>query len=1327
MTSNDSSSSLQRHLTTTASGTLQRGASLTTSARHAFGRTGSRSTRVQGKLLDDIPDVQQAVANKRTVRVLFDDGRDDGATRVEEVVLNDNVVFSADAVPPTTVVPSQGQRPQTSVSGTLKRGASLTTSARHAFGRTGSRSTRVQGKLLDDIPDVQQAVANKRTVRVLFDDDRDGGATRVEEVVLNDNVVFSADAVPSPQAHVVEPDDMSPQPQQEVLYASPADELFLLNRQKTKDLSSEARSFMFWQNNPDGLYLPALLGSKGKGGEIARMIMKVDKDNNGYLSREEFREAVEGGIKEVKRKAFIRNLLVVTVVIAIVLLGGLVGVTFTAVHYTKEFRSNDDGTITRNGAPVKAKSTDFYVDNGESATTAKRRNAYEQPPTLRSATPVNTTGLNMTAKSRVVKTDPLRANNQAVTAKRIMRMTRSELSDLRKITIQTKEGRETVKVSGYESYTNVDMETNTSMAHLMFYTDQKEKPRLVLTETKNMNTDAVTYTMAFPRMHANNTDMNAFRRQLLSPELSATRRENLFDMAIDAVGEVLEGLGLRDFVDDLINGVISVLSEVAKPLTEFIDWLPTSWEEVYELFRSVLTGFFGDAAGMLTDELKSWIQIDSSGRICFSPLGGGTQPGSIDWESDDGLYRAELHMPAERNCGGVQWNDIEIDQMKVKAFFDRIMNSNPIGEIISEVVHLMASTVPTLLADWYRQFNGAFFDFVERMLGRGAREKLESFLYPILPNQISGRKRVRMMRRKLSAVMREVTSEALQQNRTLPERVHVRHMLLHKDTNGPLRDAFEMAMNKVARRRMEATAREIYHVDNLRARAKAQAAGDTGEGGGLRRRKLFMLPSAEDVKNMFWFKTIPISFDFSAEFVFTVALPNFLFLRQGDLMQDLGMPKLSISRIFPVTTAISVEVILDFDIVAPYKFLLVSDQAEVEFRLLYEAKAFFDAATGSFTARIDTSRDKKTGVRMVKGSFSGHAQMGVDLHLGIGVGLCAASFCITVRGEMFWNVVTIGFDAVAASASTETGAGAANNIIASFEDYSPLIDPPNKFIAYPEDSIAAASKCANEAESEFILAGLYINAPWPKIMITVDTPIGQVVGDAAVGGAITLMKWNWDEYDPPYVYTDIASTNIGLESTKMTILQFLATASLQGVVSLLVSATGPVGMFVLGGPAGFLALTELTRRGAGLFAEAIADLIPLQKDIIPDNIFSFTTGVVCFQDFLDFFFPKDVLQFIIPLHIPPLYEALIDAILPPRRRNHTSADDDAEEAVRRWLSDDDVDGDDNDDESDHWREACLHHGELCSDKSQCCDDHVVCAHVDYHAFRVCTTPDGAYD
>ena len=195
----------------------------------------------------------------------------------------------------------------------------------------------------------------------------------------------------------------------------------------------------------------------------------------------------------------------------------------------------------------------------------------------------------------------------------------------------------------------------------------------------------------------------------------------------------------------------------------------------------------------------------------------------------------------------------------------------------------------------------------------------------------------------------------------------------------------------------------------------------------------------------------------------------------------------------------------------------------------------------------------------------------------------------------------------------------------------------------------------------------------------------------------------------------------------MTILQFLATASLQGVLMALIGATGPIGMFIAGGPAGMLAFAELTRRGAGLFAEAIADLIPFQKDIIPDNIFSFTTGVVCFQDFLDFFFPKDVLQFVIPLHIPPLYETLIDAILPPRRRNHTSADDDAEEAVRRWLSDDDVDGDDNDDESDHWREACLHHGELCSDKSQCCDDHAVCAHVDYHAFCVCTTPDGAYD
>jgi len=1223
---------------------------------------------------------------------------------------------------------------------TLHRGTTLVTSARHAFGWTALRNRRVQGTLLEDIADVKEAVANKRAVRVLFDDNSgDDGEMRVEDVILNDKVVVAEGTEPT--SYVVEP-QYSPQPESEVVFASSTDNPMLLNRQKTMTLNNDARSFMFWQNNPKGLYLPALLGKSGKSGEIARLIMKLDKNRDGYLSREEFRAAIEVGIKEVKKKAYIRKIIMFVVVLSVVILGACVGVTFTAVHYTKDFQSKDDGTVTRNGAPVQTDSTDFYVDGDgdEPATATRRAGEIQPPPALRSRTPINTTGLNMTKgkKYQVVITDPLRHNNQQVAAKRILRMTRKELSDLRTITIQTKAGKETVKVTGYDSSTNVDLEKNISTARLMFHTDQRVRPRLVFMEQYDMNLQTAKYMMSFPRVDQNGTDMNDFRRRLLSVESSANSRHPLFvgemidkgiSLAISAIGEIMDGLGLSALVDQMIQGIIWVLGEVAKPIAQFIDWLPTSWEEVYTMMKSVLVSIFGDAASALTAELRNWVQIDSAGRICLSLLGGGTRPGSIDWESADGIFRAELTMPVERNCGGVQWNDIEIDQMKVKAFFDRIMSFNAIGEIISEVVHLIASTIPTLLSDWYMQFNNAFFDFVEWMFGsREIRLKIESFLSPIMPSQIypNGRKRVRMMRRKLSAVVREVASDVKLGNRTMPKRLHLRHMLLHNDTDGPVREAFEAAIHKVAKRRMEATAREIFHVDNLRARAKADAAaGDTGKGGSHRRRKLLLLPSAQDVKNMFWFKTIPVSFDFSAEFAFTVGFPNFMFLREGDLMKDLGLPKLSISRIIPIFTTLSVEVIVDLDLVAPYRFLLISDEAEVEFRLLFEAMAVFDAADGSFTARIDTSRDKKTGVRMVKGSFIGHGQMGVDLKFGLGVGICLASFCISARGEMAWNVITMGFDTVGASATTLPGAGAANNMIASFNDYGALLKPPNKFIAYSADSIAAATQCANSAQREYILAGLYINAPWPKIKITIDTPIGQIAGGASPGGSINLMKWNWDEYDPNYVTTDLGATGIGLVSEKMSILKFLTTAGLQGLVTALLGATGPVGMFLVGGPINSLVLVDLTRRGAALFAEAVADLIPdsLQTGVIPDNIFTFTTDVVCFKDSLDFLFPKDTLQFVLPLSIPPLYEALIEAIL-PSRRNHTIADDEAKEVVRRWLSEDDVS---DDDESEHWREACVHHGELCSDKSQCCDAHAICDHVDYHAFRVCTTPDGAYD
>ena len=79
------------------------------------------------------------------------------------------------------------------------------------------------------------------------------------------------------------------------------------------------------------------------------------------------------------------------------------------------------------------------------------------------------------------------------------------------------------------------------------------------------------------------------------------------------------------------------------------------------------------------------------------------------------------------------------------------------------------------------------------------------------------------------------------------------------------------------------------------------------------------------------------------------------------------------------------------DIRAPYKFLAVNKDAAIEFRVMYEAEAIFDAATGAFAARVDTSRDKKTGVRMVRGMVSGHGQFGLAIYANLGVGVCVAS------------------------------------------------------------------------------------------------------------------------------------------------------------------------------------------------------------------------------------------------------------------------------------------------------------------------------------------------
>ncbi|XRB24282.1 EF-hand domain-containing protein [Pseudoscourfieldia marina] len=1078
---------------------------------------------------------------------------------------------------------------------------------------------------------------------------------------------------------------------------------------------AHARAKAFWKQNPDGLYLPALLGTEGVCGKIEKLMLEFDKDGSESLNQEEFMQAMKSAVKNLKKAKQLQFLIGLLVGLAALALAAVVGITFATVYLTKEYTASADGAIMNKGAPVRVANTDFSTTEGASPPTGALRRKLQGSTNmvLRSThTPKSSdlsyqgdkAALTTPTLAKPIATDVLRANNQQMTVERVLQMSKDELADLKSITLKVgKEGLVKVKILGYASHTSVDMPTDTATSQLEFETSLRERPLLIYSKVRNRKTGETTFSVSFPKYAGNGTDIESFRRKALADRrsLNGFSQNDAIMFAIDKVGEFLDQRLQYGFIGDLVSSVTDVMASVEDNLDKFVDWLPDDWNQVSDKIKQYLKDEWNDSAlaeymPTLKEEVGKWMKIDDRGLVCFSPLGFGT-PGVLNWASDDEMYKVDLTMPIERNCGGVVWEDVEIDEPKIKAFLDRIVKTNPVAQVIAEVLNLVTNEIPNALAEWWGQYATSFFDIIERILGKTARDKIANLLPKIQPSDIAGRK---LLRRELKEILDEAKGE-LPKDRPLPDGLHIRDFLYHPNATGPLRSAFDNALEKVARRRIAATAHEIYHIENLRERARQQAAGDTNvesANSRLHRRRLFELPSAEDVKNMFWFKTIPVQFEFSSEFVFTITLPNYLFLREGDLMKDVGMPKLRISRTIPVVTMVSVEVTLEMEIRAPYKFLAVNNEAALEMRVLYDASAVFDAATGAFTAKVDTSRDKKTGVRMVKGSVSGHGQFGLDVNFKLGVGICVATFCLSGEGEMVWNAFTLGFDTVIASASNVRGGAGLTNLIQSFDDVELLIQPPNKFVAYSDEAIASAKTCVQNSGSEFGLAGVYLNLPWPSVKIFVTTPAASVGGKDIPMGTITVMAWNWDTYDPSYVYTAIASPI--LQEQKMTIVQFAAAFAAYGVSGVLAGPT-LTSISTVFPPA--VMLGPLVAKASANFAKEIAGLIPQEWNNMPPAIFSFTTDVKCFSDPLSDIFQNDKLQFFVPFHVPPVYMAIVDTLFPAATRRN---------ATRRALAENDYDLSEGD--------ACLNHGETCSEHGQCCDPHATCGHVSYSPFRVCT-------
>ena len=157
---------------------------------------------------------------------------------------------------------------------------------------------------------------------------------------------------------------------------------------------------------------------------------------------------------------------------------------------------------------------------------------------------------------------------------------------------------------------------------------------------------------------------------------------------MDKLGELLDNLGLKDSVDGLISQIKEVMQATQGGLDEFINWFPLSVDDFKKLMLDAFRiRAFDGAFDLLDDYLKQWVEIENdSGRVCFSVSSFVGTDGALKYTSPDELTTVDLYFPLKKNCFGVEWNNIEMHDDRMAAFFNRIVKDNPIAQVGAALV-----------------------------------------------------------------------------------------------------------------------------------------------------------------------------------------------------------------------------------------------------------------------------------------------------------------------------------------------------------------------------------------------------------------------------------------------------------------------------------------------------------------------------------------------------------------------------------------------------------------------------------------------------------------
>ncbi|XRB24379.1 hypothetical protein RI054_38g142350 [Pseudoscourfieldia marina] len=1105
----------------------------------------------------------------------------------------------------------------------------------------------------------------------------------------------------------------------------------------------------FWQNNPRGVYVPALMNpQKGQRDPVNEFIKSLDVNEDGYVNGEEFKAGVQFFLKERRRQHQLKGYVVIVAVISAMFMAAVAGITFAVVDLTKDMKSSDDGTLqTRDGDTAKLANSEMEVVSSDldTSTKPKRRKinevsdnfvkegngCCESPMTMTTAPPGEEK--NKTTQKEAVRTAPLRT---AVAIKRglagaesLLNLKPEEISDMTSINAVTSEGQQKIAVEGSTAEMSVTrvrdavtkVVTERVAKTVVFKTNRKDithanvtvvtqkvgdnAPVVVSAQTATVGPDKVKKYINGEIEDAVNSlpDSGSARRRLHDATLQ--------DVIVEACAFVGNFLGLGDelanaarkFMDD-IKALFGVLD---KELDIFIDWFPIDLKWLKEGIEKAIRDIWKGASSAIQSQitaiggaLSQWVKVDGRGMVCFdaSAVPGANAAGelstSLPTSSEGSSGSVMLKLPQSVNCGGVIWDDVGLHQDRIDAFFNRMIFNNPISQIVTDVLHEVMSSIPSGITDFFNQWRNVLLDAFQTLVGVEGRNQIERLMNTLSPTDV-GR------RRRLQEIVREAKLQLPNDGKKM--RVHLKDLLLHPNATGELRDVVEKAMHKVAMRRFNASTEQLYRVQH--AVKKAQEGDYANEAEAIAaaslpadRRKLAEF-NVLDIGNMFWFSSIPFKYESAMEFTASYTFDGQI-SEKGDLLKDIGVPTFDLSRELSLLGMIELDVDLKLDIKAPYEIMVIANDAALEVKVVVDAEMLVDLATGEISAKVSTARGGLTGIRVTQGSITGHAHFKVDVEAVAGIGVCLASFCIKGKAEYSHEVATVGFDVATGRGGSTPEDTVAARIIQSTNDFS-WMQPRTEHIRYSDAQIQGATACkTNAGDGGYMIGGAYVVSPWPSVRVTMETPL-----DGSGGGAeanVVLLAWNWDKYEPSFVYTQMTSGGSFLASPKRVTLAAMAstlgTAIPAIAIGVLSKETNPLFEPII--PTIENAVMSTASGYASVLSGSIQNAV--SSGLLPNVLFGFDFGLNCGG------FPTNALQVTIPFYVKPWLGAILDGSR--SRRRAMSEDPVFIQSLKDAANYREVEG------------TCVHNGELCSEDMHCCSLEAVCSHVSWSTFRVCTHP-----